>query len=805
MGWFTNLLPLPFNFLHRFVVELVCAHEQALIVRRFPPGTSSNFIVPGDRFSASLMSIVHAAPATAGGLLLLPRRLPPSQASASLSPTPARAAEPQHPVPAVAPPESLLRPETVRKCPHAGLYATALTVRPANLLSTAPCAKGPLETMVSSMAALSSWLWSHRPRPAELGGEPSASAATPSNLPPLSLPMTTGGMLDWPRLDVDKLPRMVAACAQRCIHRLDALERDLQRPLDPTGAGLPDRVRATTPFDWVLQPVTAIQRELALVWGVLNHLLNVRASPALRRVYDAAIPQLMALEQRLLSSRTVHAAVAGLRDRPEVWARLDSVQRRAVEVLLQDAELAGVQLSPARQKLLNTVRREGTQMSSEYAANLLQTGQAWHLTVEDRRRMAGMPHAVWALAAAEHRAATGAPANPDDGPWRLTLNVAGDVLCLAEDRQLREAVLTAFCQKGLYTSATPAPKSSLGGADNAAPRARYAAPPKGTADGSRLPASPFPVTDNSQVVRDLLTLRQLEAGLLGFDSYADLSVHYKMARRVARAQRLLNQTRLETWAAARRELQTLQRFAQEHGLQGPLQPWDISYYTTLLTRRRFHFTEADVAAYFPFPRVVQLLATVCRQVRVEALPRPPALRFTFLHSLQTLTPLLRSPLSLLAPSLPLSSLTLGLFLLHPPLPFPPPLSASSGTCYRAALLPHAPCPPSSHLPRSHVLDVCRCSGLTLWKRRPQCGTQMSGSTASWTLTHGSISATFTWTLLHDPRRRKAAHGPGPPPLPPVPPRRRYPWHASTSTSPPRLCLTVAQKSARPHSCHSTTL
>lgn len=53
-------------------------------------------------------------------------------------------------------------------------------------------------------------------------------------------------------------------------------------------------------------------------------------------------------------------------------------------------------------------------------------------------------------------APTGQPATAAEGPWRLSLAMAGDVLCLAADRGLRRAVLAAVCRQGLLGPPDPA-------------------------------------------------------------------------------------------------------------------------------------------------------------------------------------------------------------------------------------------------------------------------------------------------------------------------------------------------------------
>ncbi|RHZ13606.1 hypothetical protein DYB37_010265 [Aphanomyces astaci] len=87
-----------------------------------------------------------------------------------------------------------------------------------------------------------------------------------------------------------------------------------------------------------------------------------------------------------------------------------------------------------------------------------------------------------------------------------------------------------------------------------------------------------PPYDNAPVIREMLQLRQSRARLLGFRTFADLSLQDKMAPSVAVVEDMLRDLCDKVLPLARAELDEVQVFAAAHGHVPPLAQWDISYW-----------------------------------------------------------------------------------------------------------------------------------------------------------------------------------------------------------------------------------
>lgn len=112
--------------------------------------------------------------------------------------------------------------------------------------------------------------------------------------------------------------------------------------------------------------------------------------------------------------------------------------------------------------------------------------------------------------------------------------------------------------------------------------------------------------DNTDNIRQIATLRQERAELLGYDTFADFQLENKMAHTPAAVTGLLNQLLNAYIKPAKAEVAEVEAFAAKyegHTLEGGLQPWDFSYYSELLQTEKYNFNDALIKPYLPLEQV----------------------------------------------------------------------------------------------------------------------------------------------------------------------------------------------------------
>ncbi|MFQ3680131.1 MAG: M3 family metallopeptidase, partial [Pseudanabaenaceae cyanobacterium] len=315
-------------------------------------------------------------------------------------------------------------------------------------------------------------------------------------------------------------------------------------------------------WETLMEPLDKLGDRLAWSWGIVGHLLGVQNSEALREAHDAVQPKVVELYTRLGQSRPLYEGYLRLRQSP-AWEEWSPARRRIVEAAIRDA---GVGLAAAQREEFNQIQQELASLSTQFANNVLDATKAFGWMLREESEVAGLPPSWRALAAAAAREKGEPTASPEAGPWYVGLDFPSyhPFLQHSQRRDLREQLYRAY-----ITRAAAAPN------------------------------------DNSPILRRILQLRQRQAELLGYRTYAEKSLARKMAPNVAAVQQLLEELRQVSYPAAQRELAQLQAFAQAHGQTEALQPWDIPYWSERLREHTFDLTQEALRPYFPLPNVLR--------------------------------------------------------------------------------------------------------------------------------------------------------------------------------------------------------
>jgi len=312
---------------------------------------------------------------------------------------------------------------------------------------------------------------------------------------------------------------------------LDALEKSLSAP----GAPPPT-------WEAVVVPYETITDRLDRVWGAVDHLKAVRDSPDLRAAVDAVQPERVAFGLRLSQSRPLYDAFSALKASPAAWGALTPPQRRAVDNELRDFTLGGVGLDGADRARFNEIQQRLSVLSTAFSNHLLDATKAWSRLVTDPAGVAGLPETARALTAQQAVAAGHAGATADAGPWLVTLDapVFTPVMTHAADRSLREDVYKAYVTRA---------------------------------------SSPGTEDDNLPLMDETLVLRREKAALLGYPSFAALSMASKMATEET-AGALLEQLRKASRGPAEAEMAEVEAYARAHGFpsNATFLNWDVAYY-----------------------------------------------------------------------------------------------------------------------------------------------------------------------------------------------------------------------------------
>lgn len=359
-----------------------------------------------------------------------------------------------------------------------------------------------------------------------------------------------------PLLDFEGLPRFAAFRPEHVAPAIDAL-------LVQARAAVTRAEHPGTPATWddFVRPLEDATERLGRAWGMVGHLNGVADTPELRAAYNEALPKVTEFWTALGQNEALFAKYRALRASPG-FDGLATPRRRIVEHALRDFRLGGAELvSPARERYAAIQERQAA-LSQKFGEHVLDATKAFVLDLDDEARLAGLPED--AKAAARQEAERAGVAG-----WRFTLQFPSyfPVMQYAHDRALRETLYRAYVTRA----------SELG---------------------------TDPELDNGPIIDETLALRAEEATLLGYPSFADVSLVPKMAESPRQVIDFLRDLAARAKPSAQRDMAELRAFAKERLGLDPLHAWDMAFASERLKEERYAFSDNEVKQYFQLPRVL---------------------------------------------------------------------------------------------------------------------------------------------------------------------------------------------------------
>ena len=364
-------------------------------------------------------------------------------------------------------------------------------------------------------------------------------------------------LADAPSLPFDRIrPADMVAAAEVVLAEGEALLTALSSGKEGA-SGSPD----------LMQTLERHYDRFGRVYGLASHFQSTSDSPEWRSAWSEVQPRLTDFSSRWGQSRDVMAALEAIDNTPE--PDRSAARQRLLDALLLSMRLAGVALEGASAERFRDIQVELAGLSTRFAQTTLDSRKAWSHLITEPGGVDGMPRNWRQLTAAQARKNGHEGADADSGPWWVTLDhaIAGPVLQHARDRSLRERVRRAWLRVG--------------------------------ADAPH---------DNSPTLRRILALRQEKAGLLGFETYADLSLASKMAESVDQVLALTNRVAEAARPLANTQVAGLQDRAKAagapEGVEG-FQVWDERFWSEQDREERVGLTDDDLRPYFAFDNVLQ--------------------------------------------------------------------------------------------------------------------------------------------------------------------------------------------------------
>lgn len=238
---------------------------------------------------------------------------------------------------------------------------------------------------------------------------------------------------------------------------------------------------------------------------------------------------------------------------------LTKEQAKLLEETYKDFVRGGANLDAAKQAKLRELNSELSMLELTFGQNMLKETNDFQLIIDKKEDLSGLPASLIASAADAAKAAK------LEGKWLFTLHNPSVMpfLQYADNRALREKIYNGYINRGN--------------------------------NGNK--------SDNKEVVKKLVTLRQEKAKLMGYKDYASFMLEDRMAKTPEKVYALLDEVWTPALAKAKDELADIKAEIKKEGGNFEPEGWDWRYYFEKAKIAKFNLDENEVRPYLELNNV----------------------------------------------------------------------------------------------------------------------------------------------------------------------------------------------------------
>ena len=311
-------------------------------------------------------------------------------------------------------------------------------------------------------------------------------------------------------------------------------------------------------FANTIEALMATGQQLDKVLSAFYTIAGADSNAAREALMRDFSPKLSAHSSEIYSNKALFARIDAL------WAKrdaldLDDEQARVLMLTHRNFIRAGAGLTGAAEVRMKEIKERLAVLGTEFSQNLLADERDWHMQLSDSD-MEGLPEFLTAAAKA-----AGSEKGVEEAIITLSRSLVVPFMQFSPRRDLRARAYKAWAARG-----------ANGGA-----------------------------TDNRDLAREMLALRQEMAKLLGYLDFASFKLETEMAKTPGNVRQLLE----DVWAPAKeraeQDAEVLTAMMHSDGLNGDLEKWDWRYYAEKRRKAEHDLDEATLKPYFQLERMIE--------------------------------------------------------------------------------------------------------------------------------------------------------------------------------------------------------
>ena len=321
-------------------------------------------------------------------------------------------------------------------------------------------------------------------------------------------------------------------------------------------------------FDNTIEQFEIASELLGMISGVYWHLFGSHGSPDLKKLADEISLKMSNYQNDYVLNKALFSKIDKVYN-DRLGANLDKHQLKLTEDVYIYFKRNGASLSDDDKVKLRKIDVDLSALSPKFSNNVLSAQNKFELWITNESDLEGLTDT--SIDAAK----VAAIKKGKEQEWLFTLQFPSYIpfLTYSAKRHLREKMLKAYgslCNGGEY--------------------------------------------DNTQIVKDIVTLKHKRANLLGYTTFADYVLERRMAENSTNVYKLLDNLYDHSFDAASKELDELKKFASELDGLEDFRQWDFAYYKEKLKMKKYQFESEALRPYFKSENVISGIFEVAKKL-----------------------------------------------------------------------------------------------------------------------------------------------------------------------------------------------
>ena len=302
-------------------------------------------------------------------------------------------------------------------------------------------------------------------------------------------------------------------------------------------------------FENTIEALEYAGQTLNNVAGIFYAVLESNTNEQLQAIAEEISPMMTEYSMYVSLNEGLFQKVKAVYDKQDELG-LNTEQSRLLDKTYKGFVRSGALLQGEDKEKYSKLSEELSLATLAFGKNVLAATNAYTLNITDSCQLAGLPQFAMDMAAE-----TAKEKGQEGWTFDLSAPSYGAFMRYSENRDLRKEIYMAYNTRAVDT--------------------------------------------NSDVCKNIVSLRLQIANLLGYETYADYVLEDRMAKGTAKVLSFIDELMTPSLPAAKEDVKAVYEYAKANGFEeAELQPWDFSFWSEKLCQEKYSISDELLKPYF---------------------------------------------------------------------------------------------------------------------------------------------------------------------------------------------------------------